>query len=79
MSCPYDLTTSSSRSTFHMGKAVQFAAQDIMRQLKDIVVKEYGVPPDQVSFADGKGTPARKLSRLCRNHVQDGSACKAAP
>jgi CO/xanthine dehydrogenase Mo-binding subunit len=51
---PYDLTTSSSRSTFHMGKAVQLAAQDIMRQLKDIVVKEYGVPPDQVSFADGK-------------------------
>src|SRR5918995_3832743 len=51
---PYDLTTSSSRSTFHMGKAVQLAAQDIMRQLKDIVVKNYGVPADQVSFADGK-------------------------
>jgi CO/xanthine dehydrogenase Mo-binding subunit len=51
---PYDLTTSSSRSTFHMGKAVQLAAQDIMRQLKDIVVKDYGVPSDQVSFADGK-------------------------
>jgi CO/xanthine dehydrogenase Mo-binding subunit len=51
---PYDLTTSSSRSTFHMGKAVQLAARDIMRQLKDIVVKEYGVPADQVSFADGK-------------------------
>ena len=31
---PYDLTTSSSRSTFHMGKAVQLAAQDILRQLK---------------------------------------------
>ena len=51
---PYDLTTSSSRSTFHMGKAVQFAARDILRQLKEIVVKEYGVPADQVSFADGK-------------------------
>jgi CO/xanthine dehydrogenase Mo-binding subunit len=51
---PYDLTTSSSRSTFHMGKAVQLAAQDIMRQLKDIVIKDYGVPADQVSFADGK-------------------------
>ena len=51
---PYDLTTSSSRSTFHMGKAVQLAARDIMRQLKEIVVKEYGVPADQVSFADGK-------------------------
>ena len=51
---PYDLTTSSSRSTFHMGKAVQLAAQDIMRQLKQIVVKEYGVPEHHVTFADGK-------------------------
>lgn len=51
---PYDLTTSSSRSTFHMGKAVQLAAQDILRQLKQIVVKEYGVPEDKVTFAGGK-------------------------
>ena len=51
---PYDLTTSSSRSTFHMGKAVQLAAQDIMRQLKQIVAKEYGVPEDKIVFADGK-------------------------
>ncbi|MEK7757545.1 MAG: xanthine dehydrogenase family protein molybdopterin-binding subunit [Planctomycetota bacterium] len=51
---PYDLTTSSSRSTFHMGKAVQLAAQDILRQLKQIVVKECGVPEDKVTFADGK-------------------------
>jgi CO/xanthine dehydrogenase Mo-binding subunit len=51
---PYDLTTSSSRSTFHMGKAVQLAAQDILRQLKQLVVKEYGVPEDKISFADGK-------------------------
>ena len=51
---PYDLTTSSSRSTFHMGKAVQYAAQDIKRQLKQTVVKEYGVPEEQISFADGK-------------------------
>ncbi len=51
---PYDLTTSSSRSTFHMGKAVQLAAQDIRRQIKQIVAKEYGVPEDKISFADGK-------------------------
>jgi CO/xanthine dehydrogenase Mo-binding subunit len=51
---PYDLTTSSSRSTFHMGKAVQLAAQDIMRQLKQIVVKEYDVPEDKIDFAGGK-------------------------
>jgi CO/xanthine dehydrogenase Mo-binding subunit len=51
---PYDLTTSSSRSTFHMGKAVQLAAQDILRQLKQTVVKEYGMPEDKISFVDGK-------------------------
>jgi CO/xanthine dehydrogenase Mo-binding subunit len=51
---PYDLTTSSSRSTFHMGKAVQLAAQDIMRQLKHIVAKEYSVPEDKIRFAEGK-------------------------
>ena len=51
---PYDLTTSSSRSTFHMGKAVQLAARDIMRQLKETVAKEYGVPEDKIAFADGK-------------------------
>jgi CO/xanthine dehydrogenase Mo-binding subunit len=51
---PYDLTTSSSRSTFHMGKAVQLAAQDIQRQLRQIVAKEYGVAEDTISFADGK-------------------------
>ena len=51
---PYDLTTSSSRSTFHMGKAVQLAARDIMRQLKQIVVTEYGVPEDKVAFVAGK-------------------------
>jgi CO/xanthine dehydrogenase Mo-binding subunit len=51
---PYDLTTSSSRSTFHMGKAVQLAARDIQRQLKETVVREYGVPEDKLSFADGK-------------------------
>ncbi|HEU4340009.1 MAG TPA: molybdopterin cofactor-binding domain-containing protein, partial [Candidatus Binatia bacterium] len=51
---PYDLTTSSSRSTFHMGKAVQLAARDILRQLKETVVKEYGVAEGQVSFAEGK-------------------------
>jgi CO/xanthine dehydrogenase Mo-binding subunit len=51
---PYDLTTSSSRSTFHMGKAVQLAAQDILRQLKQTVASEYGVPENNISFVDGK-------------------------
>lgn len=51
---PYDLTTSSSRSTFHMGRAVQLAAEDLKGQLRQIVVQEYGVPPEKVGFAEGK-------------------------
>ncbi len=51
---PYDLTTSSSRSTFHMGKAVQLAARQILQQLKQIVGEEWHVPEDKISFADGK-------------------------
>jgi CO/xanthine dehydrogenase Mo-binding subunit len=51
---PYDLTTSSSRSTFHMGKAVQLAAQQIKEQLKRIVAQEYGVQEDQIGFMDGR-------------------------
>ncbi len=51
---PYDLTTSSSRSTFHMGKAVQLAARDVMRQLAAIAAAEYNVPQEKITFADGK-------------------------
>jgi CO/xanthine dehydrogenase Mo-binding subunit len=51
---PYDLTTSSSRSTFHMGKAVQLAAEDVRNQLKQIVVQDYGVPPEQIEFSEGR-------------------------
>ena len=51
---PYDLTTSSSRSTFHMGKAVQLAARDLCLQLADITAEEYGVPSPEVRFSQGK-------------------------
>ena len=51
---PYDLTTSSSRSTFHVGKALQLAAQDLCQQLKEFVAQEYGVPMDQVKASEGK-------------------------
>jgi carbon-monoxide dehydrogenase large subunit len=51
---PYDLTTSSSRSTFHMGKAVQLAARHILRQLTAIAAAEYSVPEEKITFAEGK-------------------------
>jgi CO/xanthine dehydrogenase Mo-binding subunit len=51
---PYDLTTSSSRSTFHVGRAVQLAAQDLVQQLKRVVAQEYAVPENQIQFSGGK-------------------------
>ena len=60
---PYDLTTSSSRSTFHMGKAVQLAAQDIMRQLKQIVVERIrrAGRQDQLCRRQDSSCPKRQL------------------
>ena len=37
-----------------MGKAVQLAAQDIKNQLKQIVIDDFGVPPEQIGFSQGK-------------------------
>ena len=48
---PYDLTTSSSRSTFHIGRAVQLAAQEIRKQLADIAgPKIFTSSPEDVIF-----------------------------
>ena len=38
---PYDLTTSSSRSTFHMGKALELASLDLCEQLRRFVSEEH--------------------------------------
>ncbi|MBI4481287.1 MAG: xanthine dehydrogenase family protein molybdopterin-binding subunit [Acidobacteria bacterium] len=60
---PYDLTTSSSRSTFHMGKAMQLACQDLKGQLRELASQLYKVPKDQVRVEDGKVTiPDASLS-----------------
>ena len=51
---PYDLTTSSSRSTFHMGKALQLASLDLCEQLRKFVSEEYAVPFDETRTEGGK-------------------------
>jgi CO/xanthine dehydrogenase Mo-binding subunit len=51
---PYDLTTSSSRSTFHMGKAVQLASLDLVDQLRRMAAGEFGVPLDEIKASEGK-------------------------
>ena len=50
---PYDQTTSSSRSTTLMGRAVQEAAEDIREQLLRIAAKLIDVPPAELRLDDG--------------------------
>ena len=67
---PYDLTTSSSRSTFHMGKAVQLAAQDIMRQLQADRRQRIRRAGRQDHFRRRQDSLAGNPARLRRGDVQ---------
>jgi CO/xanthine dehydrogenase Mo-binding subunit len=51
---PYDLTTSSSRSTFSMGVAIKKAAVDLERQLADLAAKSLEVDASDLRFGDGR-------------------------
>jgi len=50
---PYDKTTTSSRATFHSGKAVMRAANLILRQLMPLVAKKWKVETADIEFKDG--------------------------
>ena len=51
---PYDLTTSSSRSTAAMGAAIRDAAAQICQQLTGLAAKQLKVSPDDVEMRDGQ-------------------------
>lgn len=51
---PYDLTTSSSRSTFHMGKALELASLDLCEQLRRMAAEAYDVPLEETRTEAGK-------------------------
>ncbi len=51
---PYDSSTTSSRTTYHMGNAVIGAANDVIRQLKALAVALWGEAPDRVAHSEGK-------------------------
>ena len=55
---PYDLSTSSSRSTFHMGRAVQLAAQDLRRQLACMAAPLFKVSPEDIVCENQAVRPA---------------------
>jgi len=54
---PYDLSTSSSRSTFHMGRAVQLAAEDIRKQLACLAAPVFGVGAEDVVLENQEAKP----------------------
>ncbi|MGH9784791.1 MAG: xanthine dehydrogenase family protein molybdopterin-binding subunit, partial [Terriglobia bacterium] len=54
---PYDLSTSSSRSTFHMGRAVQLAAEDIRRQLACMAAPLFRVGAEEIVFESQQVRP----------------------
>jgi CO/xanthine dehydrogenase Mo-binding subunit len=63
---PYDVTTSSSRSTAVMGVAVQKAAQDAKRQLVEMASRMLNAREEDLEVVDGrirlKGSPAEGVS-----------------
>ena len=62
---PYDQQTSSSRTTFSMGKAVVGAVDEIGAQLLRIAARELEIAPDDLEIADGtvrpRGAPSRGI------------------
>ena len=63
---PYDKSTSSSRTTFHMGQAAQQAARDIKNQLFDVAAKTLEARIEDLELRDGtvfvRGVPDKKIS-----------------
>ena len=49
---PYDTLTAGSRSTFHMGRALQLAAADLRRQLYEVAAEALEVSEDQLELRD---------------------------
>ena len=64
---PYDTLTAGSRSTFHVGRAIQLAATDLKRQFIEIGAEALEVSEEQIEFHDGEvrvvGMPKRKLTQ----------------
>ena len=50
---PFDESTTSSRSTFHMGNAVRLAARDAKEQILQMAGKQMKVPVEELTIKDG--------------------------
>jgi CO/xanthine dehydrogenase Mo-binding subunit len=76
---PYDKSTSSSRTTFHMGNAAKKAAQQIRQQLLEMGANALEASIEDLELKDGfvqvTGVPERRtsISRLLEGHGNMGS------
>ena len=63
---PYDKSSSSSRTTFHMGHAALKAAQEIKNQLLEVAAKKLEARADDLELSEGavsvRGAPDKKMS-----------------
>jgi CO/xanthine dehydrogenase Mo-binding subunit len=63
---PYDKSTSSSRTTFHMGQAAQKAAREIRHQLLDVAAKALEARVEDLELHDGaarvRGVPDKRMT-----------------
>lgn len=64
---PYDTLTAGSRSTFHMGRAVQLATNDLKQQFIEIASDALEVSEEQLEYHEGvvrvKGIPNRNMNQ----------------
>jgi CO/xanthine dehydrogenase Mo-binding subunit len=63
---PYDTITAGSRSTYHMGNAVRFAAERVREQLCETAAELLECSPDDLELRDGqirqRGNPSASVS-----------------
>ncbi|MDH3675420.1 MAG: xanthine dehydrogenase family protein molybdopterin-binding subunit, partial [Anaerolineae bacterium] len=63
---PYDFGSQGSRTLFNVGRAAQFAADDLTRQIKELVGEMLEISTEDLELRDGavvvKGTPERRVS-----------------
>jgi len=71
---PYDSSTTSSRSTFHMGNAVKFAAAEAKEQIVKLAAEILEANPDDLKIKAGEvfvtGVPQKKvpIAQVLRHH-----------
>ena len=57
---PFDRSTGSSRSTTVMGKAVEFAGNDVRRQILELAMEHFECPEEAITLKDGEAIAGGK-------------------